>query len=426
MKVEVPLHRGQRQVFDNGSRYRVLVCGRRFGKSSLVLWELILRALGYPGDTRKELMPATVMGVMPTMNQARQVLWNPLVVLVSTHFPQYVSKINHTDSTIWLKGGKPAIKIRGANDNNGDRLRGSRIYFVCCDEYQDIKPGIFENVVEPAMKDTEGSRAVFTGTPKGRLNHFYQLAQMAEKDSDYSYFNMPTWVNPKIPKEEVEKSRLVLPPRVFAQEYEASFTDFPGKIYTELDTGNRYEGNFDPRVLDMVVMGVDWGDYHPALSIVGRDKSGQWYWLEGWSPGSQRDSLPITQPTMYQNILRLSKKWKVGITLCDPSRPSDILGIRSLGDRNSIQGLRNCKEGYNRIEEGISQVHTLITQNKLVFVPGQNDPVPDTVDADLAFMLHESYHRVVDRNGFITEEPADGYCTHTCDSTRYALSKRIA
>lgn len=426
MKLDIPLHYGQRKVIDSPNRYRVLVCGRRWGKSSLVLWEMVIRSLQYPGDVRKELMPATVLGAMPTMNQAKQVLWQPLVTLVQTYFPSQVQKINHSDSTIWFKNGKPPIKIRGANDANGDRLRGSRLYFVALDEYQDWKPEIFNNVIEPAMKDTKGSRAIFTGTPKGRLNHFYSIANKAIKDSTYTYFNMPTWVNPTIPREEVELSRNTLPDRVFRQEYEASFEDFPGKIYYELDSTNRYEGNFDTSVLDYVVMGVDWGDRCPALSVVGRDKLGQWYWLEGWSPGNERESPPITQPVLQANMLRLARKWKVNASYADPSRPSEILATRQLGINNSIPGLRKCVEGYNKIQEGISQVHTLISTKELKFVPGLADRVPDSVDGNLAYMLAEAYHRVIDKNGNITDEPADGYFSHLNDALRYSLASKVA
>lgn len=406
------LHPAQGKIFDDHSRFRVCVNGRRFGKTALGVNELLIRALSFQGTVHPRF-PVTVLGALPTANQARKVIWEPLrAICESPGFDYVVKDINRTAMTILLLNGV-TIRIAGANDNGGDRLRGLKLYFVWFDETQDIKPVSWSEVVRPAMSDTPGSRALFTGTPKGKQNWLYDLSQRPVTDKDWAFFTYPTWTNPTIPKEEIETARLTMPPRLFAQEYEASFVDFPGKFYTELTCDNKWYGAL-PK-FDLVVMGIDWGDIHPALCVLGRCDN-KWYWVEGWSPNRGREVTVVPDTLLSQHIKRLSYKWNVRFAYADPSRPSSILASRDLV---------NCVAGYNKVAEGIGQVHGLITQNKLLFAPGHADKIPDAIDGDLGFSLHEAYHRVVDKSGNFTDEPADGYFSHICDATRYALATKV-
>lgn len=416
--VPFKLHKAQREIFSCSKRFRVTVNGRRFGKTALGVTELLIRGLSYPHKVDPKF-PVFVLGILPTASQARTVIWKPLVnICESKEFKPLVKVVNRTAMEIILVNNV-IIRVAGANDNGGDRLRGIKVYFAWFDEMQDIKPIAFEEVVRPAMSDTEGSRALFTGTPKGKQNILYRLYEKSQVDLEWQFFNYPTWCNPKISKAEIEQARATLPTRLFAQEYEASFVDFPGKIYSELDGDNKYFGDL-PK-FDLVVMGVDFGDLHPNLSVLGRSKR-TWYFLESWSPNANpKDAQPVPDTVLHSNIRRLVKKWSVYSTYCDPSRPSSILGIRSLGDD---PGLRNAVAGYNPIWEGIGQIHSLITQKNLLFTAGHHDKIKDSLDGQEAFTLHESYHRLQDKNGDFTDNVADGFFSHCCDATRYALATK--
>jgi hypothetical protein len=418
--VHIPflLHEKQRLVFKDTHRYRVTVNGRRWGKTALGTWELIIAALSYKGYVDPQF-PLTCLGILPTANQARVLVWRPLVnILSQPAFGALVKDINKTSMTIELVN-KVLIKVVGANDNSGDRLRGLKLLHAWFDETQDIRATAFWQAVLPAMLDTPGSRALFTGTPKGKHNFLYDLAQLHLTDTDWAFFNYPTWTNPIIDKAEIEKRRLSLPPRLFNQEYQADFVDFPGKIYSELGVSNKHYGEL-PR-FDLTVMGVDFGDLHPSLNVLGRSEN-KWYYLEGYSPNADsKHAEPIPDVLLHNHIRRLVKKWSVRSTYCDPSRPSSILSIRGLGDE---PGYRNAVAGYNPIWEGIGQVHSLITQNDLLFTEGHNDNIPDSLDGHEAYVLHESYHRLQDKNEAFTDQVADGFFSHTCDGTRYALAMK--
>lgn len=419
--VEIKLHKGQLEIFKDLHRFRVAVMGRRFGKTRLGLTELVLASLRFPGEIDK-LSPETVMGALPTLAQARPLLWEPLVSWAEGELAPYVAKIDRVNFTLFMRNGKPPIRIRGANDRNGDGLRGSRILYLLADEFQDWKPGIFDTVVSPAMADTPGSRALMTGTPKGKLNHLYEWYMREHTDPvNYRSFNMPTVVNPlKSLQEKVEADKLIMPSRSWRQEYYASFEEYPGKIFYDLDEDNRIDKA--PGDYDQTILGVDFGDVNPAFVVWGR-RSGYWYYLEGWQP---QDGVPVAQPTQDSQLVRLATKWNPAITLCDPSRSSAILGIRALGREHDIPGLSKALAGYNPIEEGLYQVHSLIHQKRLLF-PRVAPDVPDRgyVSPEKAYGLFSSYHRPTDPNGNVVDDKvAEGQDDHIVDASRYALSRK--
>ncbi len=412
------LHDAQREIFNDPNRYRVCVNGRRFGKSRLVLEELIRAALGFTG-IMSATSPQVVLGTLPTAVQARPILFKPLVNLFTdTNLKYFVDKINLTEMRIDILG-KPSIRIAGANDRGGDRLRGNRIYFIAMDEAQDTHSVVWNEVVMPAMADTEGSRAFFSGTPKGKQNFLYDLSRMPEKEEGWAFFNFPTSSNPTIPREEIERARRVLAPKVFEQEFEASFTNFEGQWYSELDSLNMHEDAQLPH-FDLVVLGVDFGDLHPAAAVWAREPIEQcWYYLAGWSPNSySKENQPVPREMFDNAIRRLVEQYKVQLIFCDPSRPSEILSIRKLG---SNPAFKSAVEGFNGIQEGIGQVHNLIFQKKLMFCKHSAFVDRDAVDGTLAYEFHQSYTRVK-KDEYLTDEPEDGLHTHIVDASRYALA----
>jgi hypothetical protein len=110
-------------VFNSDSRFRILVAGRRFGKTYLAMVELC-RSAWAPGRQ--------AWYVAPTYKQAKRVAWKPLKEMTR---PYWASKPNETDLRIELIGGG-TICLRGAD--NYDSLRGDRLDFLILDEYASI------------------------------------------------------------------------------------------------------------------------------------------------------------------------------------------------------------------------------------------------------------------------------------------------
>lgn len=421
------LHPAQKTIFTDKTRFRVAVNGRRFGKSRLVLDELINASLSYTGEMSKT-SPQMVLGCLPTAVQARQILFKPLVELFTTTDLQYaVEKINLSNMTIALKG-KPTIKVVGANDRNGDRLRGNRILFIALDEMQDISPVAWIEVVRPAMSDTVGSRALFTGTPKSKLNYLYDLSQQEQLfPGEWKFFNYTTADNPFVSRREIAQAKLTLPPRVYEQEYEASFVNFTGQIWDNLDSCNIVQPDTTPTHFDLVVMGLDWGDKYPSAVVCGLDRlSNCWYLIDSWSPNVnlKRDPETITRSEFQRCVSALVLKHDVDRIFADPSQPSSILAVRDFGDH---RGFKSCVAAFNPIAEGTTQVGNLVYQNRLLvsmFVPSEQEAATGYLSGHRVYEFMQSYHWETNRQGILTEVPADGLFAHTCDALRYALAHK--
>ena len=103
----------------------------------------------------------------PTFRAARDIAWDMLTQQIP---PEYIAKTNETMLSINLKNGS-TISLKGAEKH--DNLRGRSLDFVVLDEFADMRPEAWFEVIRPSLSDRQGG-ALFIGTPKGR-NHFYDL-----------------------------------------------------------------------------------------------------------------------------------------------------------------------------------------------------------------------------------------------------------
>lgn len=416
--MDIQLHTGQLEVFNDSHKVRVLVCGRRWGKSRLTIYELLMSALRFPGQVSLE-SPETVIGVLPTLPMARKILWKPLVSLIEvSDIGKYVKDIRHTEFRIEFENRKPAIQIASALDSGGDRLRGMRLWFAALDEFQDYRFETFDKVIRPAMADSVGSRALITGTPKGQNNILFELFSRATKYPEtYAAWNRRTWDNPMIPWSEVLEAKATLPPKAFRQEYCATFELPEGQIYSELDDDNLIDRL--PNELDYTIMGMDFGDTNPAIVVMGF-KDGRCYYLDGYNPA---DGQPVPQPVQDEVIVRLALKYAPRGIWCDPSRPSSIIHIRDLGKQNGLIGLGKAVAGFNRIEEGIEQIASVIYQKKLLFTKDTAIKYHGHVTGYMAYEMMSSYHRAKNnKTGLVSDQVEEGQRDHICDAIRYALA----
>ena len=95
--------------------------------------------------------------------------------------------------------------------------------FLVLDEYADMKPDVFEQILRPALADQKGC-AMFIGTPMGR-NHFYELYKYAEIDDDPTYkaWHFTSYDNPLLDPDEIDMAKKSMSSYAFRQEFMASF-----------------------------------------------------------------------------------------------------------------------------------------------------------------------------------------------------------
>src|SRR5262245_32377314 len=161
----------QQALHEKMGRFNVIVCHRRFGKTVLCVNHLIRAAV-------QCLLPRPRFAYLaPTYRQAKAVAWDYL-----KHFtgPIPAAQRHEGELRIDLPNGA-RIALLGAD--NPDALRGLYIDGIVFDEYGQMAPRIFSEVVRPALADRRGW-AIFIGTPQGR-NGFHEIYEAARQDPDW-------------------------------------------------------------------------------------------------------------------------------------------------------------------------------------------------------------------------------------------------
>ena len=364
-------------------------------------------------------MPKRVMIICPDKSQAKELYWDALLEDLDGN--PLVDKTNSTSLTVTFKGNRPQLMLKGANDREGDTIRGSDIPFGVFDEFQDWNMVAFNKVVTPAMASTTKSQAVIMGTPKGKgTNPMYLIYRMAEEMPDQCHsYHFYTMDNPAISRDEIARAKATMPERDFREEFMASFEDFPGRIFSELDH-TAVITIPQPSVYGVSGvrgLGIDWGDVNPAFTVweFGPGEHGVITYLDGWV--NPRDT-PVTFAEQKAIIRALCMKYNVKLIRCDPSRPAEILELQQEGERYGIEGMRNSIAGDNAVKSGNAYVHSVIHQGRLRIL---TDPSSQQLDGMYIFDRLVAYHRKQLRDGSFVDEVAPGQDDHVCDATRYIL-----
>lgn len=210
----------QYDVFADPSRFRVVVAGRRSGKTFGDCVELLTHAAG--GQLRR------CAYVEPTYKMAKDNAWKQLKLVAPR---ELLAKVNEQDLTVTLVNGSEIVFL-GAD--NPDRLRGPGLDFLVMDEFAWIHEHAWTEVLRPQLSDRLG-RALFNTTPCG-FNWAYDLYMRGVSgDRDWRSWQYTTADAGIVPLEEIEAARRDLDPRIFRQEYEASFETLQGRVYSNFD-----------------------------------------------------------------------------------------------------------------------------------------------------------------------------------------------
>lgn len=244
MIVEIPYapRAAFRPYHERVERFSIGVAHRRAGKTVATVNDLIKRTIMNPRPDPRSAY------IAPLYNQAKDVAWNYL-----KHYARPLLAKPPNESELYvelLNGGR--IRLYGAD--NPDRLRGLYLDDVVLDEYADMHPGVWGEVIRPLLADRIG-RATFIGTPKGR-NAFYDLYERAQTDPDWHPFMLRASETLIVPREELEASRKDMTQEQYDQEFECSFeAAILGAYYGKEMAEAEREG----RICDV--------PYNPALEV---------------------------------------------------------------------------------------------------------------------------------------------------------------
>jgi len=220
------------------TRWFIGVAHRRAGKTVADINELVI------GATKCRLPNPRFAYVAPQLNQAKDIAW----VYLKEYTAFLSPKINESELWVELPGGA-RIRIYGAD--NVDRLRGIYLDGVVLDEFGDMDPTIWSQVIRPALSDRKGW-AAFIGTPKGK-NTFHRLWIEADGDKDWTRLMLKASETGLLDANELADARRMMSVDEFAQEYECSFEAavkgaYYGKEMNDADDAGRIcSVPYDPR-----------------------------------------------------------------------------------------------------------------------------------------------------------------------------------
>ena len=281
----MPLSPAQKNIVDTDKRFKVLISGRRFGKTHLAIRELC-KAASKPNQK--------VWYIAPSYRMAKQIVWEQLKKrLIQLN---WAKKINESGLDIYLVNDSH-ISLKGAD--NEDSLRGVGLNFVVLDEFADISQKAWQEVLRPTLSDTGGS-ALFCGTPKGIGNWSYDLYQQANIDpKHWASFQYTTIEGHQVPKEEIDQAKNDLDERTFRQEYEASFETYSGQVY--YNYGPHTIEHNKPQIPEHIYIGMDFNISPMSAAVATRNEKGIVIFDEIIIYGSNTDEMVAEIKQRYPN-----------------------------------------------------------------------------------------------------------------------------
>jgi len=214
-------HDQQARLWTDPHRFKVCWAGRRSGKTERAKRKGIEVALRAPPD----IDDFRVAFVAPVFRQAKDIYWNDLQLLIPREF---ISSVSISELTISLVTG---AKIQVMGMNNPAPIEGSPLDWIGYDEAGNMPTDAFWKHVYPSL-DTPGrpGEAWIYGVPRPG-GGFREIARKAQDptNNDWGAYTWPS--SDIVPAEQIDVARAAMDARLFAQEYEASFVNFGGRIY---------------------------------------------------------------------------------------------------------------------------------------------------------------------------------------------------
>jgi len=330
MRIELPQpHKNQELVLNSKARFRVIMAGRRWGKSELSQIEIIVHALN--GEQ--------VFYITPTYQLAR-VFFEQLSKCVPF-------EANKSELSIKFPNGGAVYFFTGERLDN---LRGRKFHFGVIDEASFI-PNLEEgwlNSIRPTLTDYKG-RALFISTPKGK-NFFYSLF-LKSGEPDWESFKFTTYDNPYIDRGEIDDARTQLPQVVFEQEYMANPAENAsnpfGSSYIKQCT---FELSHEPPI----AFGVDLAKAVDWSVIIGLDKNGSVCHFERFQKDWRQTKLVI------QNLPKVP-------VLVDSTGVGDPIFEDLQREGVLVTGFKFTSTSKQQLMEGLASA---IQQRKITFPEG--------------------------------------------------------
>lgn len=206
----------QKEIHNHPARYRVVVIGRRGGKTEFLLQEQVKRAY---------LKRGLHWIIAPTYKQVKSICWRRLKAILRVD-----EDWKYNEQELYAEHTKIGTRIELKGADNEDSLRGPGLMSAGLDECATMKLNVWPEIIRPMLADSQGP-ATFISTPKAK-NWFYDLYMLGvNKEPNWVSWRYPTSINKYISKEEIEQMKKDMSDRLFRQEVLAEFLEDEAGVF---------------------------------------------------------------------------------------------------------------------------------------------------------------------------------------------------
>ena len=405
-------HKGQQKLHfpdKKTARFFVMVCGRRFGKTTSSAME----ATYYASQPNKKIW---LVGLSyDKADLMFREVWQKMVIGRSND----IERASEKDRFIKFKWG---TTVEAKSADNPDSLVGEGLDLLIMDEVAKMKRRIWDMYLSPTLSDRKG-KAIFITTPEG-FNWIYDLFLLGKADDLWESHQAPTWDNNVVFPEGKNDQFLIerkrnMSKELYEQEYGAMFTSFEGRVYPfdrNLDMGEfPYNPNYP------TFCSVDFGYRMPSV-----------LWFQTYRIGGLDHISVIDEIVHEQNIKTdelvdkiLAKKYYVREYYGDPAG-MQAQGQSGLGDieifRRRGVHIRSIRDKVSRnISSGVSHVRGFIENAQ-----GQRFLHLDNRCTGLAEDLENYRYPEAKEGKDLKPDPMkDGRHDHSMDALRYFFLNRF-
>jgi len=244
-------HDGQLLFHNSEARWRILNCGRRWGKTECAIAEGLKLSFKKPEQRGWIVAPTYPLS---------QEDWRTLLKITPIKLVRG-EPLKAERKFVFINGSE--IELKSADNEGG--LRGAGLDFCILDEASRIKEDSW-NALRPSLSDKQG-KGIFISTPKGK-NWFYRLYLKGKDELDkYESWHFPANTNPYFPEEEWIEAKESYPSDWFSQEYEANFLEDVAAVFRDVE--GKIKGEFEePTAGKKYYGGVDVAKYQDFTVII--------------------------------------------------------------------------------------------------------------------------------------------------------------
>jgi hypothetical protein len=331
VQIKFKRHEGQTLFHLSAARFRLLACGRRWGKTKVGAVEFLLMLLSCCEGS-------VGYCVAPTFAHTRK-QWKEIKYYCPK---EIITGINLSAHVITLIGNR---EVQFKSADGADSMRGDAVAVLWMDEGAQIQEDRWTLELRPSLMDTHG-KAIFTGTPAGK-NWYFQLFTRGQDpaQTDYQSFAFSSYTNPYLDPKEIDEFKRDMPELAYRQEILAEFLDDVGSVFRRIKeciSGTLEE----PQPNKRYVLGVDVAKHVDFTVICILDDKGHLCYFDRFSQ--------IDWPFIEKRIVDASHRYNNARILVDSSGVGDPVFDNLRRFSVSVEGYKFTNASKKDLIENLS------------------------------------------------------------------------